>query len=76
MLMAKNMEHVRYKDNSPIRSSSASASVTSVAKNNIKDDNNIGQLLNNLNDLDKKLQVSFENFLKKKKILIKIIPLN
>uniref|UniRef100_A0A6P6XK92 Uncharacterized protein LOC113788556 n=1 Tax=Dermatophagoides pteronyssinus TaxID=6956 RepID=A0A6P6XK92_DERPT len=68
MLMAKNMEHVRYKDNSPIRSSSAS--VTSVAKNNIKDDNNIGQLLNNLNDLDKKLQSTFHDLQQRRRYVL------
>ncbi|OTF74192.1 hypothetical protein BLA29_011639, partial [Euroglyphus maynei] len=53
--------HVRYKDNSPILSSSTNpgSSSSTSTKSNEKDNNNIGQLLINLNDLDKKLQVSF-----------------
>ncbi|KAH9426480.1 hypothetical protein DERP_013662 [Dermatophagoides pteronyssinus] len=70
MLMAKNMEHVRYKDNSPIRSSSASVATSASTKNNIKDDNNIGQLLNNLNDLDKKLQSTFHDLQQRRRYVL------
>lgn len=67
MIMAKNAaQHVRYKDNTPI--SSSSSAISSSTKSNDKE--NVNQLLTNLNDLDKKLQSTFHDLQQRRRYVL------